>query len=1331
MTKTTGGQNPAKQSSVTHPVAANVSHNMSRNAKIGLIAGGSILVLAALAALLYFLLRPKHKSSGGTPSGNSPGGNSPGGKSPGNKHPGGQSPGNKHPGSQSPGNKHPGGQSPGNKHPGGQSPGNKHPGGKSPGTDHPGGKSPGTDHPGGKSPGEQYHEDCPEGCIPNKDGTGCQSVSGNGPCVSSCKLDTSFKVVPAHNSSAAEGTVWKNNLPAQSPKRTSDFVERNISWMDPSDTIQYMSYDPDEAMLLASVGGEYGCGGGGPVCPPGLSYKDDKGSYPSWDQNWKESYTGVCYDTTWHGSGSGSGKMRGVEPLTMPSDKYPNEMPYPKDYSAWPHGFETGYATIDNTEVRIYPTKQLNSYRVIKVPNISKWLKDAKKNNVLAWNPITDVYDKTVWTKKQEDLPNVYGIYKPSVLTNLIDQGYLPVPKLISTNYAYIGQMPPAINPYVQKAMFQSLYNNWVTPNGIDYCSYYWQAPISWLVPTKKEGPGTRNVNGKTVMLNKLYKIQKGNSNWLMLPDETSKDRMPLCSGDFCGLVDGSQWNPDDGPYVPLKDEWGYNGNAFQWFHDSITHILGDDTSMCLNIFIGDPYWCDFEEVIGGHLSANLAKQYSWQKIGRLLAGLNSHAKKANHLIQFIINDKEECQCPTDGTPLLEWAMKWMRSGYKQVFDARNASSPYQGYWNPDSKLKGDLLTDVPNFQLLLSGTYTQNFPNKRGPQMDMGGTPEVSPNNINTPDPELNQRGSGLGELYWNINQMIPCSGSHSQTHYYAPVCKGMSIHSTFRNMPVEMLEMLMRIGSTEIFDGKSAAGDWKDYRKQCTNASWHHKYNSEGTLAMQSIEMLPIIGAKDSVAKPIPQNEEPHDYQLMCPQFAWGGTNKEGETALTTVNQPCGTGDLFGIWSWEPFLSFLSVYSFVFGADTAVIYDQMFLPQHWAKSDGTKMCVAESGSTSCKTFSPNGSDSAWTDQWSNVIKEAGTKAQYTTEQNPSALSTITKQWPTFCKHDAKDHCYGAGPYPDPDARIAGTQCAPICHNFDKPCTFANASVAKPNVPSSCDCSMALLKNCKVDPKIMGKTDRSAPECVNKPLLQKTPKGIIGDWCGKTEDAKKRSVQDYLMQHQVLYGQVCGLPCIPDPPTAHGDAASEGSNGKAVCQAFADLYGCQHKEYSDMHLDSPYCEPKSDPGLVGMCKFPQSKGGGSGADICKYCEKWSCLGQDKCDCAGIAGTLLVNNGPTAKCITSTASDTIKEWVTDNRTSWPTPCQNLEAKGGWCKNGGYQTKFTGGASGAGGGGGGAPKTGADCTAKNCKVCDGTTGKYCQVCKDGFKTDKAGKDCVKS
>ena len=94
----------------------------------------------------------------------------------------------------------------------------------------------------------------------------------------------------------------------------------------------------------------------------------------------------------------------------------------------------------------------------------------------------------------------------------------------------------------------------------------------------------------------------------------------------------------------------------------------------------------------------------------------------------------------------------------------------------------------------------------------------------------------------------------------------------------------------------------------------------------------MLPIFGADGSSA-PKATKGEPTGFELACPQFVWSGS--DDPPAVTTVNQPCGTADLFGIWSWYPFLAFLSVYAFVFGSDIIGIYDQMFVPQHWAFTD------------------------------------------------------------------------------------------------------------------------------------------------------------------------------------------------------------------------------------------------------------------------------------------------------------------------------------------------------------------------------------------------------------
>ena len=1104
-------------------------------------------------------------------------------------------------------------------------------------------------------------------CVP-KDGT-------HGTCESKCGLATEFAVNPITKPDAPSGSIWKNNLPVAGQKKvTTSFSNNNLMWLDPRDTIQYFGYNDASGSLDADVGGIYGCGGGGQVCPPGLSYKYDAQENPTWDKNQLASpnnalpepagYFGACYDTTYVKDKT----LRGVSITTKPVDtSYPKSSPYSNSYDAWPDKFKKkiliknggiiidAIPTHENKPISILKQDSAKApigegCYVIQVPGLEN---DGLKDTIISYYKNSEV-----WKNKMSVASEQYWMYSEDNLNSLLSQGMVPVPKLMTTNYAYIGGKPPAINPNVQEKMFASIFNTFILPNNIDYCTYYGQAPTQWFDST-------------TEYIADINKVELSNSNWLILPTDpgypgdTQHPTYLKCKTSIkgsCGMTDGHDWPDPDTPYLPLWNKWGYKSpyNAYQWFHEHIAHYLpvNSNTKMVLNIYIGDPYWCDFKP------NDNDYKEKSWKKIGKLLAGLNYNATSRNRLIHFIVNDKEECQCPAPkDRALIEWAMENIQEGYQEGYNLGKSSFPTTRHLSNGA---GNLFEDVADFQLLLSGTYTQNFPSADLPKHNCLGankkpTKETFTSVSSTSQAVgLSQRGSGLGELYWNIGQMTPCSGSHSQTHYYAPVCKGMSIHSTFRNRPIEMLKSLMKIGSTAYYNGKQAEdNDWSAYRCLCENASFDARFNNQGTVALQSIEMLPILGASQTQGEkagpfPRPQMGEPSDFQLACPQFIYGGMNKVNgtwEPGVTTTDQPCGTGDLFGIWSWEPFLSFLSLYALMFGSDMIGIYDQMFLPQHWAKSidadDSTEKLYCKdigcTGTTSC----------SWTHAYGSSLPVP--KATDVSKPIYTYDPDKPKQWPIICESSKASTCYGSVPFPDPNERIMGSQCKPICNTFtsERPCgstPLPGQTIQKP--PDYCDCVNGKILTCGQSAEeksngFIGTPGRVSDNCKNKPLIIQRSDGKLGQWCGDTSKEKQSSVQDYLLQYQNKYHQTCFPACDVD------------QSKMDVCAGFSDLYGCANPDYSDLNMTTS-CQYNSDPELLGLCKFHSEASAGGGVDACRYCASMDCADVQTCNPYEIPANIAANH---TTCKTSddcmkSLDVALKQYNTKKHTFTPAPNPN-------------------------------------------------------------------------
>ena len=850
-----------------------------------------------------------------------------------------------------------------------------------------------------------YSCQCTPPCTRDKQTNNCikSSVKGANNCGDGCEFGENLPKSAQHSTCPKMSLSNDNIFPimnntiggTKDNKKTSKFINDNIMRLDASDSIKYYQYYPESGGLTGNSSGKMTCAAGGPICPLGQNY------YYSAEA--KYGTEGGCVDTNllkenYSENYSSSNTIRNIKGDDDDWSLKSLPVTYDKTQSPYPTLTNSPTITITGTKFTLTP-------RQITIPGL--------KNSKLG----SDISGGNV---------------------NTFDNNKINIPRLISTNYAYIGKSPVAINPYAQTEMFTQIYKKWVIPNGIDFCSYFWQAPADFRGVFKGGG-------SKSFDLNKYQ--TENNSNWMLTPIDEAERKIAY---------------PNSYKQTMLKN-WKYSttDNIFDWFHNNITNILpsansllisSDKTSdtqygphMCLNIYLGDPYWSGFNNKTGKN------KALAWRKIGYVLRNLNDNSTcRPNKKIHYLINDQEECNCQApDGFGKISWGILNLNIGYNYP----NGGYPTNnGKEITVEKAKQDynsinhirLITDdVPGFQIIMSDNFNQNY---------IGEYSKKKP----IPQDKTNI-GAGFGEVYWNINQLWPCTGTHSQTHWYAPACKSWTMHSAYRNLPIQMLRALLKVGECAIKDksdmGANSKG-WNDYAGFCKKATIDPTNNQNGTIPLHSIEMLPILNSqKDTL--PELNNGEPGGYNLVCPQFTWSGKSIKSTASATTVTQPCGTADMFGIWKWKPFLAYLSIYAHLFGSDRIGIYDQMFIPQHWASTDvdgethycDTTKCTDQSAWSGATTNTNNG--------W---IFELGDN----------------QQWPTFCEYNEPNKCFGADHFPDPNQRILGSTC-----------TRTKGDLKIPG--SSCDCAYAKIEMC---------VDKTITDDNNNPLLNvdnNTIKGFVG----------------------------------------------------------------------------------------------------------------------------------------------------------------------------------------------------------------------------------------------
>ncbi len=238
----------------------------------------------------------------------------------------------------------------------------------------------------------------------------------------------------------------------------------------------------------------------------------------------------------------------------------------------------------------------------------------------------------------------------------------------------------------------------------------------------------------------------------------------------------------------------------------------------------------------------------TWVAIGKAIARINSKVPSGTKGISYLVFDGEECHCaPTSGTIL---------SNFTQGYEAGGATLP-------------------PDFVLMDSGGPTMVFP-------------PPAPNTY------------GLGEVYWNVNDLWPCVGNPSQYSFYPPACTTWSSYRYpgFLNEADNMIDFLVKASGGIIKESSYIASD-----------------GVQKTVPLFSNEALfRRVNGKDD--------------GMLCTGMNYFGP---GQPALD--DKVCGTFDGFSYWTWDDFAQFLYKFAKRFSLKYVGIYDASFIPANWMK--------------------------------------------------------------------------------------------------------------------------------------------------------------------------------------------------------------------------------------------------------------------------------------------------------------------------------------------------------------------------------------------------------------
>ena len=252
----------------------------------------------------------------------------------------------------------------------------------------------------------------------------------------------------------------------------------------------------------------------------------------------------------------------------------------------------------------------------------------------------------------------------------------------------------------------------------------------------------------------------------------------------------------------------------------------------------------------------------TWTAIGQSIGEVNQTAKKKYSLngIKYLVFDGEECSCGDDSQ---------IRSLFAQGYEA-GAGEP--------------LPTD---FVMMKSESVNATF----------GKNP--TPNDY------------GLGEVYWNVNELWPCKGNDSQFSNYAKVCKEWSGYryegsngQGLINQPEATIDWLV------------AASKTKNSDAPLVKSTYITAAGQQQTVPLFSTEALY-------------QQVDGNTNGMLCAAMNYYAPI--ADTVVDPEEKICGTFDGFAYWDGDKFFDFLYMYATKFGLGYVGIYDAMFIPQKW----------------------------------------------------------------------------------------------------------------------------------------------------------------------------------------------------------------------------------------------------------------------------------------------------------------------------------------------------------------------------------------------------------------
>ena len=259
----------------------------------------------------------------------------------------------------------------------------------------------------------------------------------------------------------------------------------------------------------------------------------------------------------------------------------------------------------------------------------------------------------------------------------------------------------------------------------------------------------------------------------------------------------------------------------------------------------------------------------SWSTIGDYVGRVNKYAEQQGGSgFKMMIFDKEGCACGNVGGDT-DTVVRTPFAGAYQKSNGKTLSNDF-------------IIMASQNVGFAMSGS---------------GITSSGYPNNI------------GLGEVYWNINELFPCFGNEYQYNNYMPVCKansnggiGSSYHS-FRDNPEGLVDFL-EAASKQQYSGGVISNIY------------------DPTKAKKDLRTLPLFSTEALYS-------QPNGTSKPCAALAYFGT----QSVPSASDKICGTFDGFGTWEWPNFKTFMTAFAQRYNLPYIGIYDAMFIPANWMK--------------------------------------------------------------------------------------------------------------------------------------------------------------------------------------------------------------------------------------------------------------------------------------------------------------------------------------------------------------------------------------------------------------